>query len=434
MKKTKKMLSILLCILMTVGIFCSTPIIANAGNIAVEDSGASLAAIRFNNTTIKLGIGETYTFSQDFIKQVLSGKTTSSYGWSSSNSAIATVNNNGKITAKGVGETYISIIPNVSNSNSSIQMGYARCKVVVKKAPTYVTLSKSSLTLGVGETFSIYKTIPNDSYAEKFTWTSDNNAVATVEKTSMSNATITAKGTGTATIKVQLYNGKTATCKVTVKTAPKSVTINENINFLIEGQNATISYSTNSGSYSNRTNWSSSDSSIISVKKDKNNKATLTAKKEGTAEITVTTYNNIYTTCKIKVYKDNTEEFIVEVIRLVNIERAKEGVAPLERRNDLEKVSAIRAVEISEYWSHTRPNGESILSLIKEYGIKYKVIGENIASGQETPKDVVAAWMNSPGHRKNIMNPDFTGIGVGYYFDPTLEYEHFWVQNFICNK
>ena len=202
----------------------------------------------------------------------------------------------------------------------------------------------------------------------------------------------------------------------------------------MEGQNATISYSTNSGSYSNRTNWSSSDSSIISVKKDKNNKATLTAKKEGTAEITVTTYNNIYTTCKIKVYKDNTEEFIVEVIRLVNIERAKEGVAPLERRNDLEKVSAIRAVEISEYWSHTRPNGESILSLIKEYGIKYKVIGENIASGQETPKDVVAAWMNSPGHRKNIMNPDFTGIGVGYYFDPTLEYEHFWVQNFICNK
>ena len=115
MKKTKKMLSILLCILMTVGIFCSTPIIANAGNIAVEDSGASLAAIRFNNTTIKLGIGE----------------------------------------------TYISIIPNVSNSNSSIQMGYARCKVVVKKAPTYVTLSKSSLTLGVGETFSIYKTITN---------------------------------------------------------------------------------------------------------------------------------------------------------------------------------------------------------------------------------------------------------------------------------
>lgn len=370
---------------MTVGIFCSTPIIANAGNIAVEDSGASLAAIRFNNTTIKLGIGE----------------------------------------------TYISIIPNVSNSNSSIQMGYARCKVVVKKAPTYVTLSKSSLTLGVGETFSIYKTIPDDSYAGTFTWTSDNNAVATVEKTSMSNATITAKGTGTATIKVQLYNGKTATCKVTVKTAPKSVTINENINFLMEGQNATISYSTNSGSYSNRTNWSSSDSSIISVKKDKNNKATLTAKKEGTAEITVTTYNNIYTTCKIKVYKDNTEEFIVEVIRLVNIERAKEGVAPLERRNDLEKVSAIRAVEISEYWSHTRPNGESIISLIKEHGIKYKVIGENIASGQETPAEVVEAWMNSPGHRKNIMNPEFTGLGVGYYFDPTLEYEHFWVQNFV---
>ncbi|MEE1218528.1 MAG: Ig-like domain-containing protein, partial [Ruminococcus sp.] len=429
MKKTKKMLSILLCILMTVGIFCSTPIIANAGNIAVEDSGASLAAIRFNNTTIKLGIGETYTFSQDFIKQVLSGKTTSSYGWSSNNSAIATVNNNGKITAKGVGETYISIIPNVSNSNSSIQMGYARCKVVVKKAPTYVTLSKSSLTLGVGETFSIYKTIPNDSYAEKFTWTSDNNAVATVEKTSMSNATITAKGTGTATIKVQLYNGKTATCKVTVKTAPKSVTINENINFLIEGQNATISYSTNSGSYSNRTNWSSSDSSIISVKKDKNNKATLTAKKEGTAEITVTTYNNIYTTCKIKVYKDNTEEFIVEVIRLVNIERAKEGVAPLERRSDLEKVSTIRAVEISECWGHTRPNGESFSSLVKEHGIKYKVIGENIAAGQETPKEVVAGWMNSPGHRENIMDPIFTGIGVGYYFDPTLEYEHFWVQN-----
>ena len=127
--------------------------------------------------------------------------------------------------------------------------------------------------------------------------------VATVQKLSGNKAKIVAKGTGTATITIKTYNGKTASCKVTVKAAPNSVKLSTSSLTLKAGQTYVISESTNSGSYANADNlkWTSSNTKVASVKKGSANKATITAKAKGTANITLKTYNGKTATCKVTV-------------------------------------------------------------------------------------------------------------------------------------
>lgn len=107
--------------------------------------------------------------------------------------------------------------------------------------------------------------------------------------------------------------------------------------------------------------------------------------------------------------------FATEVLRLVNQQRAKSGLVACTTNQTLSSASGKRAQEISITFSHTRPNGSSFSSVLKEYGISYRAAGENIASGQKTPQEVVNAWMNSPGHRANILNTKYRKLGVGVY-------------------
>lgn len=116
-----------------------------------------------------------------------------------------------------------------------------------------------------------------------------------------------------------------------------------------------------------------------------------------------------------------------EVLDLVNIERSKVGVSPLKLNEELMWASNIRAEEISRVFSHTRPDGSACSSLIKD---GMYTVGENIAAGNSTPEATVEQWMNSPGHRANILNPDYTELGVGYFYDANSEHGHYWVQMF----
>ncbi len=122
------------------------------------------------------------------------------------------------------------------------------------------------------------------------------------------------------------------------------------------------------------------------------------------------------------------ESYADEVIRLVNIEREKAGLEPLSKRQDVTEIAEIRAVEITQLFSHTRPNGSSCFSLASEKNISYKSVGENIAYGYSTPEAVVQGWMNSSGHRANILSSSFNGIGVGCYNKNGTLY---WTQFFI---
>ncbi len=107
--------------------------------------------------------------------------------------------------------------------------------------------------------------------------------------------------------------------------------------------------------------------------------------------------------------------FIKEVVDLVNAERAKEGLSPLSVNTNVQAAAMVRAKECEQLFSHTRPDGSSFTTALKEQNVSYKNAGENIAWGQKSPQEVMNAWMNSSGHRANIMNPNFTTIGVGYY-------------------
>lgn len=129
---------------------------------------------------------------------------------------------------------------------------------------------------------------------------------------------------------------------------------------------------------------------------------------------------------------DSFEELTAEVIRLVNAERAKEGLAPLGTYGSLTKTAQLRASELVTLFSHERPNNTSCFTALDETGASKNAftMGENIAAGSSTAAAVVEQWMNSPGHKDNIMNPDFTHIGVGYQ-PASSGYGHYWVQMFV---
>lgn len=132
--------------------------------------------------------------------------------------------------------------------------------------------------------------------------------------------------------------------------------------------------------------------------------------------------------------EDNSEESVQEslahqVVRLVNEERAKAGLPALAIDVNTEAAALVRAKEIKQSFSHTRPNGTQFATALKEQGVNYRGAGENIAWGQRTPKAVMQAWMNSDGHRANILNPKFTKIGVGHYQDANGT--NYWTQLFI---
>lgn len=114
---------------------------------------------------------------------------------------------------------------------------------------------------------------------------------------------------------------------------------------------------------------------------------------------------------------ENTEArtYAEQVVDLVNGERAKAGLAAVTLDKEIEAAALVRAKEIETSFSHTRPNGSSFSTALTERGITYRGSGENIAWGQRSPQDVMNSWMNSDGHRANILNPKFTKMGVGYY-------------------
>ena len=117
-----------------------------------------------------------------------------------------------------------------------------------------------------------------------------------------------------------------------------------------------------------------------------------------------------------------------EVIRLVNAERAKYGLAALEEDWELSRVARYKSQDMHDerYFSHTSPTYGTPFEMIRAFGLSYRAAGENIAVGYATPAAVVAGWMASEGHRANILSSSYTKIGVGYVADGS-----YWTQQFI---
>lgn len=124
----------------------------------------------------------------------------------------------------------------------------------------------------------------------------------------------------------------------------------------------------------------------------------------------------------------SNKTYTQQVVDLVNAERAKAGLAPLTIDANVEKAANVRANEIQTSFDHVRPNGGSFSTALKEQSVNFQGAGENIAWGQKTPEEVMNAWMNSAGHRANILNKNFTHIGVGNLQNSAGT--QYWVQLF----
>ena len=117
-----------------------------------------------------------------------------------------------------------------------------------------------------------------------------------------------------------------------------------------------------------------------------------------------------------------------EVVRLVNAERAKHGLAALTEDWELSRVARYKSQDMHDnrYFAHNSPTYGTPFQMLRAFGLSYRTAGENIAMGYAAPAAVVAGWMNSEGHRANILNSAYIKIGVGYVADG-----HYWTQQFI---
>lgn len=124
---------------------------------------------------------------------------------------------------------------------------------------------------------------------------------------------------------------------------------------------------------------------------------------------------------------DDAASYEYEVFTIVNTERRSRGLKELEYDVGLSRIARLKSQDMKDkrYFSHQSPTYGSPFQMMKDNGIKYRSAGENIAMGQRTPSEVVQTWMNSPGHRANILDPSFTRVGVGY-----VREGNYWTQMF----
>lgn len=128
--------------------------------------------------------------------------------------------------------------------------------------------------------------------------------------------------------------------------------------------------------------------------------------------------------------------FVQKVLELTNVERSKADLPPLTFNPQLTAAAQAHSEDmaLNNFLDHQGSDGSSPLDRIKRAG--YSPVGwaENVAAGQPTPEEAIASWMNevppNDGHRRNILNPDYQEIGVGYYASDTSNYEHYWTQDF----
>lgn len=130
----------------------------------------------------------------------------------------------------------------------------------------------------------------------------------------------------------------------------------------------------------------------------------------------------------------DVSEFAVRVFDLTNQERINAGLEPFKWSDDLAAVAYAHSADMAarNFFSHNNPDGQTPFDRMRAYGISYTYAAENIAMGQRTPEAVVSGWMNSAGHRANILNPNLTHLGVGFY--QTSGGTNYWTQNFCTPR
>ncbi|MEF2920554.1 MAG: Ig-like domain-containing protein, partial [Acutalibacteraceae bacterium] len=286
MRISKKVISLLFVIILAVSVSAFATVAfaveenANSSNNAIGNYGSNISndysqvagSVSLSKSQITLGVNEKYTLVAN-IKNT--NKDNQPIIWNVTDNSIISVEN-GSVTANAFGTAVVS---------AKLQNGStANCTIKVLNAPTNISLNKTSITLGVGETFDLNSSLPAGCGAYSIVYSTNNSAVATVKAL---GGLVTAKSAGTAKITATTYNGKTVTCTVNVKKAPTSVALNKTSVTLGIGEIFDLNSSLPAGCGAYSVKYSTNNSSIATVK---TSGGLVTAKSTGTAKITATTY------------------------------------------------------------------------------------------------------------------------------------------------
>ena len=246
----------------------------------VDISTIEVTGISLNKTVLTLEKGKQQTLTATVTPTNATDKTVT---WKSSNTSVATISN-GKVTAKSVGAA--TITAKTSNGKT------AACKITVVEEPTSISINKSSLIVGIGETFK-FSCKTNTGTSAKVTYTSSKTSVVTVD----SKGNMKAKSMGTAIITATTDNGKTAKCRVTVKNVPTSISINRKNSIMGLGETFYLEGSLANDEASRVLTFSSNKPEVATV----TDGGIVTAKSIGTAIVSITTYNGKKATCRVTV-------------------------------------------------------------------------------------------------------------------------------------
>lgn len=313
-------------------------------------------------------------------------------------------------------------------------------------------LNKSKVNLPIG--YHVTLKVSNASSSVK--WTVGDSSIAAIKSNGDYSIKVSGKKAGSTYVYAQIGK-KNLKCKITVRKS--FISTSSSTVKLAAGKSKTVTIAVKGDK---SVAYEVSNPNVCSVKWGKSwdgdkIKLTIKAKKDGSAKVMVYNKNARKTTAKtISVYVDSSaasqsaktekqnviifggtdtskantapdpSEMVSQVIELVNEERVAAGKSKLTASAELNQAAAIRAEEITRTFSHNRPDGSKCFTAINDAGFSYSSAGENIAMGQTDANDVMNSWMNSQGHKSNILG-DFTNIGVGCYY---YNGYYYWVQMF----
>jgi len=316
----------------------------------------------------------------------------------------------GRWTAVGAGTADL-----IATAGNSIT-GSARVNVITLVEG--FSFGVAEVLLNRGDSIKLASVItPADATDRRVYYTSSDENIAMVSE----DGTVRAAGAGTAVIE-GTAGGFRDKCTVTVTIPVTGVSVGTNKRIYKVGDQGSFTVRIEPQDASDKSYTASIDGAAAVLTGDN----TFTCEAGGEATVAATAANGIIGKQTITVV--DLEAYAAEVLRLTNIERDNKGLAPLSETPALTQTAIIRANETIKSFSHERPDGRSCFTAFDENGVDYHWAGENIAMGQRTPSEVVRAWMDSPGHRENILTSEFGHLGVGVAMDNNGRL--YWSQNF----
>ncbi len=284
-----------------------------------------------------------------------------------------------------VGDIYVQ-----SNTTTSIDH-----EVVDLPENVTTTTSTENITNGQTETTAPQPSNTETSHYEESTATAFSTTTTTTFSTTTTTTTTTTEPTTTTTTRWYNDSGSVHFEHSTIRIYA-GASVNVSLSFPIGAQR--------------RASFVSRDPSVVTVSNYDDTTVVITGLSVGTGWIQATSSSGDTAYCRVIV-----TNFAEEVIRLTNVKRAEYGLPELTAAGPLvQAVADLRLSECSSYFSHTRPNGTKFSTAASDIGLTYLKIGENLASGQTSPEEVIDDWMASPSHKANILDGDYTQICVSY--------------------